>query len=244
VKSSMSRRSLILGAGTVGLAGAFAVARRLGVTMDTAMPAFAAVDQGASERLEKLVFHAGSRARNEPDRAKTSEESFPAYFLGDAPPAIPEGWRLEVGGMSSRKLSLTLDDLQRLPRTDLRVRHYCVEGWSAVADWHGVQLSELARICGADAKAACVQFDTFDVDKDGTAYSTSWDRESAMHAQTILAYGMNGKPLSAQHGAPVRLYSGVKLGYKTAKYLTSVKFTPDPTGGYWEDQGYEWFAGV
>ena len=127
----------------------------------------------------------------------------------------------------------------QLPRTTFRVRHYCVEGWSAVASWHGVQLRELARLVGADATTPYVEFRSFD-----SGYFSSWDAESALHPQSILAYGMNGEPLLPGHGAPLRLYAPVKLGYKMVKYLTAVRFLPRATGGTWEDQGYEWFAGV
>jgi DMSO/TMAO reductase YedYZ molybdopterin-dependent catalytic subunit len=78
----------------------------------------------------------------------------------------------------------------------------------------------------------------------GLMYSSSWDRASALHSQTLLAYGMNGRPLGRLHGGPVRLYSAVKLGYKMVKWLSSLRFLHHPTGGYWEDMGYEWFAGV
>ncbi len=142
-------------------------------------------------------------------------------------------------GLVAHPLTLSLDDLRRLPRTRTRVRHHCVEGWSAVAAWDGVRLSEIARIAGVDPRARYVEFRSFD-----SGYCSSWDLESALHAQTILAYGMNGAPLQVEHGAPLRLYSAVKLGYKMVKYLTEVSFLPVRTGGYWEDQGYEWFAGV
>jgi len=238
VKSALSRRTLLLGAGVATLG---AGCERISEGLDHL---YAGVDGNLSERFEKRVFRAGSRARQEPERARTRDEDFPAYFLGDAPPLAPASWRLEVGGMVRQALFLSPDDLQRLPRTDLRVRHYCVEGWSAVADWHGVRLVELARIAGMDPRAAYVEFETFDRDADGNPYRTSWDLESALHPQTIIAYGMNGGPLTAAHGAPVRLYAGVKLGYKLAKYLSAIRFTPAPTGGYWEDLGYEWFAGI
>jgi DMSO/TMAO reductase YedYZ molybdopterin-dependent catalytic subunit len=126
-----------------------------------------------------------------------------------------------------------------MTRTDVRIRHHCVEGWTAVASWHGVALAEIAARAGADPRAAFVEFRSFD-----SGYWSSWDRASALHPQTILAYGMNGERLTPAHGAPVRLYAAVKLGYKMVKYLTEVSFLPRQTGGYWEDQGYEWFAGV
>jgi DMSO/TMAO reductase YedYZ molybdopterin-dependent catalytic subunit len=141
--------------------------------------------------------------------------------------------------MVARPVTLSLEQLQQMPRTDLRVRHHCVEGWSAVASWHGVRLRELAEMVGADPRAGYVEFRSFD-----SGYWSSWDRESALHPQTILAYGMNGQPLGPDHGAPIRVYTAVKLGYKMVKYLTEVSFRPERSGGYWENQGYEWFGGV
>jgi DMSO/TMAO reductase YedYZ molybdopterin-dependent catalytic subunit len=154
-------------------------------------------------------------------------------------PTPPDNWTLTIGGMVSKPGVLTIEQLKQMPRTDMRVQHHCVEGWSAVAAWHGVRVSEIAKIAGVDPRARYVEFRSFDDD-----YYSSWDWDSAMHPQTILAYGMNGHPLTAQHGSPIRLYSAVKLGYKMVKYLTAVNFLSKPTGGYWENQGYEWFAGV
>ena len=154
-------------------------------------------------------------------------------------PTVPANWTLSVGGLVERELVLTLDQLQKMPRTDLRVRHHCVEGWSAVASWHGVRINEIAKAAGLKPGVKYVEFNSFDED-----YFSSWDLGSAMHPQTILAYGFNGHPLGANHGAPLRVYSAVKLGYKMCKYLTEVNFLPNKTGGYWEDQGYDWFGGV
>jgi DMSO/TMAO reductase YedYZ molybdopterin-dependent catalytic subunit len=227
-----------------------------------------------NDGAQRLLFRTGKLARDE--RTLTKIEAFPVYHLADDVPAAPAGWKLEVKGLCARPLSLSVDDLRKMPRTDIRVRHYCVEGWSAVASWHGVRLSEIARIAGADPKARFVEFRSFDAtgseddedqgDEEGAdaserepdakgapgstpqsgrlPYYSCWDRESAEHAQSILAYGMNGRDLMPDHGAPVRLYSGVKLGYKMVKYLSDVIYLPERSGGYWEDQGYEWFAGV
>jgi DMSO/TMAO reductase YedYZ molybdopterin-dependent catalytic subunit len=148
-------------------------------------------------------------------------------------------WVLRVRGLVDRPMDLSLPDLERMTRTDVRVRHHCVEGWSAVASWHGVRVAELARAVGARSEAGFVEFRSFD-----SGYYSSWDRESAEHAQSILAYGMNGTPLTPAHGAPLRLYGAVKLGYKSVKYLEEIRFLPAASGGFWEDRGYEWFAGV
>ena len=168
----------------------------------------------------------------------TPEDAFPVYHIAPEVPIAPAGWRLVVGGQVARPRTLSLDDLLRLPRTDVRLEHHCVEGWSATANWHGVRVSDLADLVGAD-DVDFVEFKSFDA-----GYWSSWDRDSALHPQTLLAYGMNGRPLSPAHGAPLRLYAAVKLGYKQVKYLTEVNFLDRETGGYWEDRGYEWFAGV
>jgi DMSO/TMAO reductase YedYZ molybdopterin-dependent catalytic subunit len=192
-----------------------------------------------NQRAQQRLFRDGKRARLEPARALTPLDDFPQYYISPHVPRAPAGWQLVVGGMVRQPLRLGLDDLMRMTPAEVRVRHHCVEGWTAVASWQGVAMAEIAARAGADPRAPYVEFRSFD---DG--YWSSWDRGSALHAQTILAYAMNGSPLDPGHGAPLRLYSAVKLGYKMVKYLTEVNFMPAATGGYWEQQGYEWFAGV
>jgi len=193
-----------------------------------------------NERFEGLLFSPSRLAPEAPEKDLTPERAFPAYFIADTMPFPPAGWSLKVGGMVARPRTFTLDQLKSMPRTDMRVRHHCVEGWSAVAAWHGLRLSELARAVGVDPRVSYVEFHSFDED-----YWSSWDLGSALHPQTLLAYGMNGHDLHPDHGAPLRVYSAIKLGYKNVKYLTEVNFLSTRTGGgYWEDQGYDWFAGV
>jgi DMSO/TMAO reductase YedYZ molybdopterin-dependent catalytic subunit len=127
----------------------------------------------------------------------------------------------------------------KLPHITQKVDHFCVEGWNARAEWTGVRMSDLARLAGLTADAGYVDFQSFDDD-----YHESWDMASAMHPQTLIAYGMDGRLLGPQHGAPARLHSPVKLGYKNTKYLTKVVFMPARNGGYWSDQGYEWYGGT
>jgi DMSO/TMAO reductase YedYZ molybdopterin-dependent catalytic subunit len=192
-----------------------------------------------NERVEHFLFSA-DRLAAEPTLAEvTPAEAFPSYFISEYMPMAPAGWVLKVGGLVARPTTFSLEQLQSMSRTDMRVRHHCVEGWSAVASWHGVRLRDVADVVGADPRAPYVEFRSFDA-----GYWSSWDWESALHKQTILAYGMNGALLYPDHGAPLRVYSAVKLGYKMVKYLTEVHFLPERTGGYWEDQGYEWFGGV
>jgi DMSO/TMAO reductase YedYZ molybdopterin-dependent catalytic subunit len=169
---------------------------------------------------------------------KTPEEDFPIYYISNEPPHAPAGWTLDVGGMVDRPMKLTLDDLKAMRRTDVRIEHHCVEGWSATADWHGVRVRDLAERVGA-RRVGYVEFKSFD-----SGYWSSWDRDSAFHPQTLIAYGMDGEDLTVSHGAPVRVYGAVKLGYKQVKYLSAVNFLDRETGGYWENLGYEWYAGV
>jgi DMSO/TMAO reductase YedYZ molybdopterin-dependent catalytic subunit len=225
----MKRRDLLRGLGAMALFGA----------CDTDHPRTGVL--GAMERwnrgAQSLIF---TPSFDSPAGELTPEDAFPGYKATPGPvfPTAPADWKLAIGGRVARPRRLSLEDLRALPRTDARIEHHCVEGWSATADWYGVRLSELAKLVGAE-DVGYVQFKSFDL-----GYSSSWDIASAMHSQTMIALGMNGKPLTPKHGAPARLYGAVKLGYKQVKYLTEINFLDEETGGYWEDQGYEWYAGV
>jgi DMSO/TMAO reductase YedYZ molybdopterin-dependent catalytic subunit len=226
----ITRRKLLLGIAASGLlAGCDSSATRL----------FLSGMQRWNDKFQEVLFSPNRLAPEAPAADLTPESAFPSYFVSDTMPFPPEGWTLKVGGLVAHPQSFTLDQLKRMPRTEMRIRHHCVEGWSAVAAWTGVRVSEISRIVGIAPQVQYVEFRSFD-----SGYFSSWDRASALHPQSILAYGMNGHPLYPDHGAPLRLYSAVKLGYKSVKYLTEVNFLPNRTGGYWEDQGYDWFAGV
>ncbi len=227
----LTRRKLLLGLGAATMLA--------GCEKSRAATFFLRAMGEWNQGVESAMFSPTRLAPELPPSASTSADAFPSYFVSDDMPFPPDNWSLKVGGLVAKAMVLSLDDLKRMARVDLRVRHHCVEGWSAVAGWHGVRVSEIAKVVGIDPRVRYVEFRSFD-----SGYWSSWDLESAMHPQTILAYGMNGHELYPDHGAPLRLYSPVKLGYKMVKYLTEVNFLPDPTGGYWVNQGYEWFAGV
>ena len=175
--------------------------------------------------------------------ARLAGNALPSYFISKTVPVwdpmMRGPWMLEVGGMVDRPVKLTLQQLMDMPRTHQRVNHYCVEGWTAVEQWTGVRLRDLARMVGVHEGATAVDFESFDDN-----YHESWDIESAMHPQTVVAYGLDGHLLGPAYGAPARVYSPVKLGYKNTKYLTRIMFLPKPNGGYWSDVGYEWYGGV
>ena len=195
-----------------------------------------------NEAVEKWLLRHTAMDHGSPG-AVVAGDRFPSYFVSATVPryddALSGPWVLEVGGMVRRPLRLTLAELMALPRTTQRVNHYCVEGWNAVAQFSGVSMREIARLVDVQPGADAVDFQSFD---DG--YHESWDIESVMHPQTMIVYAKDGTALSPAYGAPARLHSPIKLGYKNTKYLTKVVFLPNRNGGYWSDRGYEWFGGT
>ncbi len=198
--------------------------------------------EAKNETLERELFRHSS-IDSPRAGARAAGGSFPSYYVSRQVPVWDEAargaWRLEVGGLVKTPLSLSLTDLAGLPRIGYRLDHFCVEGWTAVATRTGVRLSELAKLAGVDRAAKYVDFQSFDDD-----YHESWDIESAMHPQTLIVYAQDGHYLNAAWGAPARVYSPTKLGYKNTKYLTRIMFMPMRNGGYWSDRGYEWYGGV
>ena len=188
---------------------------------------------------EKLLYSPTRLAPEYPIAERAAR--LPSYFISRMTPVLehPAAWRLRVEGLVRRPLELSLADLEAMPRVTYTVKHHCVEGWTAVATWHGAPLSAIVQRSEPLPGARYINFQSFDA-----GYSNGWDLASALHPQTILAYGMNDNPLPPAHGAPLRLYSPTKLGYKLTKYLVALTFTATRPGGYWEDQGYPWFAGV
>lgn len=159
-------------------------------------------------------------------------------------------WHLEVSGLTRQPVRFSLAELQSLPSRTQITRHDCVEGWSAIAKWQGVRLEEIVKRVQPTHAAKYIVFHCMDRDSDGTHYYESIDLIDAVHPQTILAYAMNDQPLPVAHGAPLRLRVENQLGYKQAKYIHRLEFVADFSsiangkGGYWEDQGYEWYAGI
>lgn len=163
-------------------------------------------------------------------------------------------WRLQVGGLVERPLALSLGELRSMPSRTQITRHDCVEGWSYVAKWKGVPLAALLRRVALKPAARYIAFfcaDTLEITLDGTGrYYETIDLADALHPQTILAYEMNGRALPIPYGAPLRLRLERQLGYKMAKYIMridavdSFRSIERGKGGFWEDRGYQWYAGI
>jgi DMSO/TMAO reductase YedYZ molybdopterin-dependent catalytic subunit len=193
---------------------------------------------------EKIFQGRNRLAPEYPVSARTAPQNFPSYSItyndtGKFPRVAQETWALEVRGLVRQPLRLTREMLEGLPRITYTVKHHCVEGWTAIGTWTGVPVSVIAELARPLPDARYLRFDSFD-----SGYSNGWDLASAMHPQTILAFAFNNRPLTRERGAPVRLYSPIKLGYKMTKYVSAMSFTRERHGGYWEDQGYPWLAGV
>jgi DMSO/TMAO reductase YedYZ molybdopterin-dependent catalytic subunit len=221
---------------------------------------FLASAEWLTYRVQRLLGGGHARAREftaadlSPD-FKVNGTSMPE---GEDYAALREGnfadWRLRVDGLVAKPLEFSLADLRNLPQRTQITRHDCVEGWSAIGKWQGVPLAIVLERAALLPAARFVVFHCADILErtlDGTGqYYESIDLIDAFHPQTILAHSLNDVPLSVGHGAPLRLRVERQLGYKHAKYVMRIELTDRldgfgrGKGGYWEDRGYEWYAGI
>jgi DMSO/TMAO reductase YedYZ molybdopterin-dependent catalytic subunit len=195
--------------------------------------------QPLNESIEALLFNPQKLVREFPASAIEPEALLINTF--DVTPEIdPQTFRLKVDGEVAHSLNLSLAEVEKMPLTTMTIRHICVEGWSAIVQWAGVRLRDIFVLAQPAANVRYVYF------KSADGYYESWDIASALHPQTLLAYQKNGQPLPIENGAPLRLASPIKLGYKQSKWITQISFLSQKPKmlGYWEDQGYEWFAGL
>ena len=189
------------------------------------------------DRVQAALFSRTRLAQTYPVSAVTKPFRFNAYYEEWQVRETPPDWRLELSGLIADKRPWTIDRLRTLPQEAQVTRHICIEGWSQIGQWSGVPLHIFLQRVGADLKARYVSFKCFD------DYSTSIDMPSALHPQTILTLDFLGKPLAPEWGAPLRLRIPTKLGFKSAKNIKTISVTNAYPGGYWEDQGYNWFSG-
>ena len=204
--------------------------------------------------ITKIFKPNGSIDPKDPAYKKLASEKFASYSMS-------------VGGMVEKPRAFTLAELKAMPSRTQITRHDCVEGWSCIGQWTGVPLVDLLDEVRPQPGARFVVFHCFD--RYATDYTTetsddnssmdssqnplfygSIDLREARHPQTLLAYGFNGGELPVEHGAPVRLRVPRQLGYKNTKYIHSIELVSSfkdlgqGKGGYWEDQGYEWYGGI
>ncbi|KQP10495.1 molybdopterin-binding protein [Methylobacterium sp. Leaf99] len=192
-----------------------------------------------NDRVQGWLFDPNTLAPTYPASMIDTPFRFNAYYPPDNIPEV-EGadWKLEVTGLVADRTPWTLEKLRALPQESQITRHVCIEGWSQIGQWSGVPLKTFLERVGADLTAKYVGFKCAD------RYYGSLDMPSALHPQTVLALDFAGKELAPEYGYPLRVRVPTKLGFKSPKYIGSVFVTNDYPGGYWEDQGYNWFSGI
>ena len=195
--------------------------------------------QGINDWMQSKIFNPERLALEYSDNELTPEGGFRVNGKdAEAPDIQLDNWAVTVEGLVDRPGSYAIETILRLPKRVMNTRHCCVEGWSMIPRWGGTPLRGLLELAGVQPDAKYIAVESAD------DYATSYDMPSALHAQTLLCYEAYGKPLSIEHGAPVRIVMPTKLGYKSAKWVRKIVVTNEKPGGYWEDQGYDWFAGI
>ncbi|HEY1748460.1 MAG TPA: molybdopterin-dependent oxidoreductase [Xanthobacteraceae bacterium] len=231
-----SRRFFLRGAASLG-----ALAMLTGCeiidndTSENVLRAISSFNDGA----QALLFNPDTLAPEYPESMITRPFPFNAYYSeDDAPEVDGEKWQLEVGGRVDNKRPWTLGELNKLPQVSQITRHVCVEGWSAIGSWQGVRLSDFLKLIGADTRSKYVWFQCAE------GYSNTIDMPTALHPQTQLTLQFDHKVLPRAYGFPVKIRIPTKLGFKNPKYVTAMWVQNNDGGGYWENQGYNWFSGL
>jgi DMSO/TMAO reductase YedYZ molybdopterin-dependent catalytic subunit len=191
-----------------------------------------------NDDVQGWLFDGKRLAPTYPESMITRPFPFNAYYGENEVRKVDgDSFKLEVTGLVADKRRWTLPELQALPQADQVTRHICVEGWSAIGKWGGVPFAEFLRRVGADTTAKYVGFKCAD------DYHTSIDMATALHPQTLLALTYDGQTLPPKYGFPMKLRMPTKLGYKNPKHIQAIFVSNTYPGGYWEDQGYNWFGG-
>ena len=191
-----------------------------------------------NDKAQGWLFDPNQLAPTYPESMITRPFPFNAYYGEDEIREVDEdNYRLEVTGLVADRKTWSLAELRAMPQVDQVTRHICVEGWSAIGKWGGVPFALFLRRVGADLSACYVGFKCAD------DYYTSIDMATALHPQTVLALTYDGQTLPRRYGFPMKLRMPTKLGYKNPKHIQAIFVTNTNPGGYWEDQGYNWFGG-
>jgi DMSO/TMAO reductase YedYZ molybdopterin-dependent catalytic subunit len=192
-----------------------------------------------NDRVQAALFNPNKLAPTFPESAITKPFPFNAFYGEDEAPEVDEDdYQLELSGLIRERKPWTLPELYALPQTSQITRHVCVEGWSAIGKWGGVTFRTFLERVGADLNAKYVGFKCAD------DYYTSIDMATALHPQTLLTFRYADEILPTRYGFPMKLRMPTKLGFKNPKHIMAIFVTNMYPGGYWEDQGYNWFAGL
>ena len=192
-----------------------------------------------NDAVQAWMFNPDALAPEYPESMITKPFPFNAYYdLDDAPEVDGKAWKLEVRGLVDNTKSWTLDELYKLPQVKQVTRHICVEGWSAIGSWTGTPLRDFLKLIGADTRAKYVWFQCAE------GYSNTIDMPTALHPQTQLTLKYDHQILPRAYGFPMKIRIPTKLGFKQPKYVVAMEVTNVNRGGYWSNQGYNWFSGL
>jgi DMSO/TMAO reductase YedYZ molybdopterin-dependent catalytic subunit len=192
-----------------------------------------------NDGVQAAIFNGTKLAPEYPENAITKPFPFNAYYDEDEAPEVDAAnYKLEVGGLVESKKPWTLDELYALPQFSQITRHVCVEGWSAIGSWQGARLSDFLKRIGADTRAKYVWF------RCAEGYTNTIDMPTALHPQTQMTFKYANETLPRAYGFPMKIRMPTKLGFKQPKYVVAMEVTNEDRGGYWENQGYNWFSGL
>jgi len=192
-----------------------------------------------NDGAQAALFSQAKLAPTYPASAITKPFPFNAYYDEDEAPEVDgKTYKLEVAGLVENKKPWTLDELNALPQVSQITRHVCVEGWSAIGSWQGAVLSDFLKRIGADTSAKYIWF------KCAEGYTNTIDMPTALHPQTQMSFKFDNKILPRAYGFPMKIRIPTKLGFKNPKYVVAMEVTNTDRGGYWENQGYNWFSGL
>jgi DMSO/TMAO reductase YedYZ molybdopterin-dependent catalytic subunit len=208
------------------------------ITDDESVNKFLTAVSRLNDRAQALLFDPNRLAPTYTEAELTRPFPFNAFYgIDEVPDVNGSDYRLKVSGLVTGQRVWTLPELYALPHAEQITRHICVEGWSAIGRWGGTPFAGFLRRVGADTTAKYVGFRCAD------DYYESIDMPTALHPQTLLTFEYDGERLPAKYGYPMKLRMPTKLGYKNPKHIVAISVTNDYPGGYWENQGYNWFGG-
>lgn len=233
---ALTRRRFLSGTGSLG---ALVLLSGCDVVDGNSAEALLARMSRFNDEVQALLFDPTKLAPTYDRSAITRPFPFNAFYAPeDAPLVEASAWRLYVGGLVEDKTTWDLARLDALPKETQITKHICIEGWSAIGQWSGPTLGGFLRRVGADLSAKYVGFRCED------RYSTSLDMATALHPQTQMTLLFDGRRLPRQYGFPMKVRVPTKLGFKNPKHVNEIFVTNDYPGGFWENQGYNWFSGL
>lgn len=232
----LDRRKVLSGAISLG---ALTFLTGCDVTDTDPMQKFLRAVSSWNDGAQKLIFRPDHLAPTFSEAQVIKPPRFNAHYdVEDVKPVDAAGWKLELAGLIADKRSWTAQQIGQLPEQEMIIRHICVEGWDYIGQWSGPNLKQFLQRVGADLTAKYVFFRCAD------GYTESLDMATALHPQTILATKYAKENIADPFGFPLRLRTATKLGFKNAKWLTSLEVTNDYQQTYYEKEGFNWFSGI